>query len=200
MTSPLDEHSRDRGMGDISQRPDLARLRESPPPPAALEDRVVASLKARGWLGPRRGGRRAWLAQAGALAAATAGFLLGRAIPGRSAPAPATTGPRWMLLLYEDDGYQAPAPGAESERVQEYVHWARTLTDDLRAVEGSELGPERVVVAPALAEAPSQSGPAAERLSGYFVISAASMDDARGVAETCPHVRHGGRIVIRPLV
>ena len=54
MTSPLDEHSRDRGMGDISQRPDLARLRESPPLPAALEDRVVASLKARGWLGPRR--------------------------------------------------------------------------------------------------------------------------------------------------
>jgi hypothetical protein len=35
---------------------------------------------------------------------------------------------------------------------------------------------------------------------GYFVISARDADEARRIAATCPHLRHGGRIVLRRVV
>jgi len=36
-------------------------------------------------------------------------------------------------------------------------------------------------------------------ISGYFVIDAASWEDAVAVARTCPHLRYGGRIILRPV-
>ena len=39
----------------------------------------------------------------------------------------------------------------------------------------------------------------AEKLEGYFVISAGSLDEAVSVAKTCPHAARGGRIVVRPV-
>jgi hypothetical protein len=32
---------------------------------------------------------------------------------------------------------------------------------------------------------------------GFFVVRARDFAEARRIAETCPHLRHGGRIVLR---
>jgi len=43
--------------------------------------------------------------------------------------------------------------------------------------------------------------PAAEqgRLGGYFLVTAASLEQALEIARDCPHLRYGGRVVVRPV-
>ncbi len=36
-----------------------------------------------------------------------------------------------------------------------------------------------------------------ESLAGFFIVSAASAAEADSIARSCPHVRHGGKVVIR---
>jgi hypothetical protein len=38
-----------------------------------------------------------------------------------------------------------------------------------------------------------------EEIRGFFVISASDFQDALSVARSCPHLRHGGRILVRPI-
>jgi hypothetical protein len=35
---------------------------------------------------------------------------------------------------------------------------------------------------------------------GFFIIRAATEAEALGVARTCPHLRHGGAVAVRPIV
>jgi hypothetical protein len=44
---------------------------------------------------------------------------------------------------------------------------------------------------------PSSRVPA--EVQGFFVVSAASLEEAAAVARSSPHVRDGGRIVVRPI-
>jgi hypothetical protein len=37
-------------------------------------------------------------------------------------------------------------------------------------------------------------------VSGYFVIEAETWEQAAALARTCPHLRYGGRIVLRAVV
>jgi hypothetical protein len=41
--------------------------------------------------------------------------------------------------------------------------------------------------------------PGASRLAGYFIVRAEDRRAAAEIARTCPHVRYGGRIVIREI-
>lgn len=176
----------------------LDGLRRRPEPPPALEDRVVAALAAEGRLGSRAPARRRWLGQLAALAASGAAFVLGRA----SASGPPAAGDgraRWMFLLYEDEGYAAPTADEAEARVQEYVAWARALARQARYVDGAELAPGAAVVAPP-GRAPRDPRSEGPQLAGYFVVGATDLADARQLAESCPHVRYGGSVVIRPLV
>jgi len=34
---------------------------------------------------------------------------------------------------------------------------------------------------------------------GYFVVRAESIDRARAIAASCPHLKYRGRVVLRPL-
>jgi hypothetical protein len=36
-------------------------------------------------------------------------------------------------------------------------------------------------------------------LAGLFLVTARDMEEVRRIAETCPHLRYGGGIVIRPV-
>jgi hypothetical protein len=38
-----------------------------------------------------------------------------------------------------------------------------------------------------------------EMVRGMFSIKADSAEQARKIAESCPHLKHGGKIVIRPI-
>ncbi len=187
MTAPYD---------DPDHRPDpLRRLGEDQIMPAELEERVVQSLTARGML--RR--QRSWAAWPLAIAAALACFFLGRQTAPTSDSPGAPPGNRWMLLLYEDATFEGPAPGHEEAYVAEYRDWAMTLAARNQLVDGAELLPDRMVLEPdgMIQDAAVPAPPGA--LTGYFIIVAPTLDDARAIARTNPHLKHRGRVAIQPL-
>ena len=209
----------------------LERLRAAGPPPD-LEDSVVAALAGEGLVGGAAAGsagsvgsqapgrptrvptRRAWAWGALALAACLAAFFAGTAITdrgaGRESAEPGTLGPpsaeRWLLLLYEDAAYQAPATDEErAGRVAEYAAWANDLAERGIVVEGEELaGPVESEMLDgrrgAIETGPgAPSGPVGT-VSGYFVIEAPDQAAAVAIARTTPHLAHGGTVEVRRIV
>lgn len=164
----------------------LDALRREWTPPATLEDRTVQALVSAGLLRRTTPARRRWLRVAAALLLFAAGAVAGRA----SVPAAAGEDdrrPRYLLLLEGQPG----AGLEESRLVEEYRAWAVSLRRGGRYVTGARLDDARVDV-PATA-------PTADDLRGYFVISAASLDEAVRIAQGSPHARRGGRLTVRPI-
>ena len=174
----------------------LHRLSQGPEPPAWLEQRIVDSLRSQGLLAPRARRHFGW---AWAVASVTAcvfcfggGVLLGShgfAIP------PKPTGNRYVLLLTHSDTVVDAAQ--EIALVQEYSAWAQGQRKRGRLIAGEKLNDTSL-------ELSSSQGLQEVRttdtsLGGYFVIAAPSLDAAITIARTCPHLKHGGTIVIRPI-
>lgn len=162
--------------------------------PAAVEERVVSALRARGVIRPDRGRRtrRVWLAAAAAGLLA-AGFLLGRGFPPR--PAPGSASPRFALFLLRGAESVPQRPEEEAARVAEYRAWARGLAGAGRLVTGEKLEDRGERIGGFSSAAPADE----EEIRGFFVISASNFEDALAVARGCPHLRHGGRILVRPI-
>jgi hypothetical protein len=182
------------------ERNALRRLPRDAEPPPGLERATVAALTARGLL--RRPRRRfdATLALAASVLLLAGGLALGR-IGGRPASVPpADQRPRFALFLYEGPEYDHPAPDGMSGRVAEYAAWARAERDD-GAIEGGEKlkDEDDVAVDPdgSIRQVPPAAGQS--RLTGYFVIRAADQPSALQIARSCPHVRYGGRVVVREI-
>jgi hypothetical protein len=168
-------------------------------PPPGLEDDTVILLRERGLV--RRGRltavpvasafRRKWVTAAGLIgvAAALVIAVVWGITNNRAAPA-VPTGPRFVLLLYA--GTDPAAAAAESRRA-EYAAWARDVASRGVAISGEELSDETREVGPS-------AGPTVDLPRGFFVVSAADLDSARQIASTCPHLRYGGRIVVKRIV
>lgn len=182
------------------EREALRRLPREAAPPPALEDATVAALRGRGLLRrpPRPRAIRPALALAASLLLFAGGFAVGRG--GGSAPSAEDGRARFVFLLYEGPEYDQPAPEAMAERVREYVAWAGTEWEH-GAVEGGEKLAEDadLAVGPGGGAEEIAPEPGERRLAGYFVIRAADRGAALEIARTCPHVRYGGRIVIREI-
>lgn len=191
-------------------------------PPPHLKRRVERSLRARELVTPRSArGTPTWFRIGGAAAAAlllmAGGFWLGALASGagggagllvvgsdRDAEPAAGAGSetRYVLLLYEGDDFRPTAD--EDALVAEYRGWAVDLDSTGALVSGEKLDETGTLL-----EAPGGDGVALPggdhgsplgRLGGYFVISAANRAEAVAIAGTCPHLQHGGRIVVRPII
>ncbi|HTO88752.1 MAG TPA: YciI family protein [Thermoanaerobaculia bacterium] len=177
----------------------LSELDREAAAPPALEERIVSALRARGMLraaGPRSRAPVRLAAAAAGLILLAAGFLAGRSFdPRRPSPTP---GPRYALFLLRGQERVPQRPEEEAGRVAEYRAWARGLAKSGRFVSGEKLEDrvERVGSAPDVA-ASAENGE--EEIRGFFVISASDFQDALSVARGCPHLRHGGRILVRPI-
>ena len=152
-------------------------------PPSALEDRVVAALRDRGYLASSR----RW-SSASVFAAAAAALVLllsGYAIGASSAPAapPSADGgsPRFLLLLHETPA-TATTGVPEPQLVEEYRQWARGVSAEGTTIQGEKLK-----------DVPGQT------LSGFFVVAAPTREAADAIAASCPHARYGGRIEVREI-
>ncbi len=215
--SPNDRDSRDHGPAshESTETPGRGALGPRLPrlhPPAGLEERVVASLAARGLLetpAAPNAQRRGWRA-IGMLATAAALFLAGglaeRARAGASSGGPPEDEPpRFALLLY--GGPAGSSADEEAALVAEYADWARDLAARGRFVTGEKLGAQSTeLTAGALAGAVTDSGSGASDagenpgpIVGFFIIGARSAEEAEAIAGTIPHLRHGGRVVMRPI-
>lgn len=160
----------------------LRALADEVPPGPALEASVVARLRSRGMIGSRRPRLLPWAVRS--LAASLllcAGFFLGRAAPTDAAP-------RFALLLY---GGSASDPARSAERVREYGAWARRLAA------AGQLGAAEKLATPVAVLGPAHDAAAAP--SGYFLLTVSSASEAVAIARECPHLRHGGRIVVQAI-
>jgi len=171
-------------MSDESLSPDdeqaLRGMKRDRLPPSRIENAVVDALVHDGLLVRRARGIGSWrlgMSLAACLAIAiTAWLVIGK----KNAPT-AASGPRFVLLLYAGEDAAREGPG----RRQEYAAWARGVAMRGTAISGEELADDES----------DRNGP-----RGFFVVSAADADAARAIAATCPHVRYGGRIVVRRIV
>jgi len=175
----------------------MDNLEKETPPPDLLKARVMRSLEQQGLL---RGTRRPWMVALHAAALLTA-FIAGWLISGSMPTVPDASlpgGSRYLLLLYEDAAYQPDRPPAEL--VAEYSAWLAGLQSQGRIASGEQLGSDAWLIA---GEAPGESAPRSGpygSLTGFFIIVAGSPAEAFEIARTCPHLRHGGRIAVRPVV
>ena len=124
-----------------------------------------------------------------------AGTLGARATVSRAASASTDSTPRFLLLLY-DSNNPAPAPSAEQKAriVAEYSAWARSLASEGRLVTAEELSDN-----PPEWFGGSVRTVDGSHIGGFFLIRARDLSEARQIAERCPHLRHGGRIELRPI-
>jgi hypothetical protein len=96
-----------------------------------------------------------------------------------------------MLLLY--GGGDLPS-GSPASRREEYSQWARGVASGGVAITGEELSDEgREVGAPSVE-------PALALPRGFFIVDVPDLASAERIASSCPHLRHGGRIVIKRIV
>jgi hypothetical protein len=114
---------------------------------------------------------------------------------GRFRPHAAPYGARYLFLLL-DDTTQTPAD--EPLRVAEYRGWARALAHPGTIARGEKLEDGgRLLASRGAAISETTAAQAAGELRGLFVIEARGWDEALAVARTCPHLAHGGRVLVR---
>jgi hypothetical protein len=174
----------DEGDWSESERHALAGERRDVSPPADAERRILAALRRSGAVQPRRS-TLGWVAAAAALAIAFAGGAWSQQLRSHAVR---SDSPRFILLLYGGES-------GDADRRREYASWARSTSHGGVVVDGEELGAEE-------RELPEQQPPTVITPAprGYFVVSASTLQEAWTVAASCPHLKHGGRIVVRPLV
>jgi len=172
----------------------LDTLRRDPQPPLDLERRVVAAVKAAGGFGAPQAGRSFVRQLAAAVVIFASGIGVGLAWPadpGAVTP-PATSVGSFLLLL---GGDVTPASDGSS-RAAEYGDWARTVAASGIAIRGAELADGGRVVS---ARGPSAPMAALVAAGGYFIVDVETEADAVALAESSPHVKNGGSVVVRRL-
>ena len=125
-----------------------------------------------------------------------AGWLAGRApVDWSSASPPA---PTYVLFLL---GGVESGPD-EAERVEEYRAWAMRLARAGQLSAGEKLGTAAWLLDGRSGDVDLRSAPDAHRaapLSGFFLLTAAGPEEAISIARSCPHLRHGGEVLLRPI-
>ncbi len=180
---------------DERLRRELARLPRELAPPKGLEARVVAALRQRGWLAAARPRLDPWRlggAVAASLALLLTGFWLGRQGGHRGHPPAA---PSYLLLLRETADFNRER-WSEARLVGETAAWARHQIGARRFVIGEKLDMDGWVVKPSRVAGMSPMD-LQDVSGGFFVIVAASDQEALGIARSCPILRHGGWVEVR---
>ncbi|MDA1081696.1 MAG: hypothetical protein O2973_08460 [Gemmatimonadetes bacterium] len=177
----------------------LRRLPREMTPPPGLEHATVASLRRAGLLrSPLRAGFNlmTWV-----LAASIAGiaFVGGSMFATRlSAPEPQ---PTYALLLY--GGSSGDDSATHANRAGEYGAWAAANHASGRVIGGEALGTSVASLAvhtvalgtdSVIVDDQPTSG---SDFIGYFLVHAEDSDAAVALARDCPHLKYGGRIVVR---
>ena len=101
--------------------------------------------------------------------------------------------PRYVLLLLEDATFRGSVQVGHDSLVAEYSTWAGKLAGTGNLVLGEELDPAMYPLGTVMSEGMN-------RVTGLFVITAENLEKAMGIARSCPHLRYGGGIVVRPIV
>jgi hypothetical protein len=170
----------------------LADLERDAVPPKALRKRVNSSLQRDGLLQPPRFAWRTVALAASLAFTAALGFAAGR----RSETTAVDATPRYLLMLREDSSYRDDR--SITAIVSEYAAWADSLRRQGLLVLGEKLGDERLDLTRGAMDA-RPTGAGESPITGLFIIRAPNLVVAAAVAQSSPHLRYGGRIVLRPI-
>jgi hypothetical protein len=108
-----------------------------------------------------------------------------------------------MLLIYHGDPDREPTPAQIASMAADYGAFNEGLHARKAYVDGSRLAPATSATTVRVRDGRNliTDGPFAETkewLGGYYVIEAASLDDALQIGADCPGAKYGS-IEIRPL-
>ena len=110
---------------------------------------------------------------------------------------------QYMLLVYVPASDREPAPAEIQSMLADYGAFNERLQSRNAYVDGSRLAPAASATTVRVRDGNRviTDGPFAETkewLGGYYVVEAASLDDALQIAADCPGAKYGA-IEIRPL-
>lgn len=97
--------------------------------------------------------------------------------------------------------YEAMSTEQRREALRKWNAWTDELAAQGRLQSGNPLLPEGRVVA-AARDRRALDGPfteAKELIGGYFLLHAASLDEATALAEGCPSLQYGMAVEVRPV-
>jgi len=175
----------------------LAGARTDRTPPPDLESVTLAALRSRGaFPGARRSRARTRLVQAVVVVAALAGGVWIGEMRGSR---PASRGPRFLLLVYLNPEYQATDAAGDVVREAEYSAWAQALAREGHLLIGNKVAWGGVEFRPNRPQTELAAMPTSDEARGLFVIVAPNEQAALAIARTCPHLKYGGRMVLRPM-
>lgn len=165
-------------------------FREQHALPSELEDSIIAELKRMQTIKTPMS-KTNYYRIAATLGGIIIAFLAGFYTAGNDSGATAVNDARrsYLLLLREDstfNGTDIPA------LVKEYSRWAEDMAAKDQLV-GAEKLTEEVYQFGGL---PEPGGPG---ISGYFVIRANDLAEARSIVQTHPHLKYNGGIELRPI-
>lgn len=111
---------------------------------------------------------------------------------------------QYMILIYGCESDYANVSEAEMGKVyEEYMHFSKALVDAKAFVSGASL--KEIATATTVrvknGKTVTTDGPFAEtkeQLGGYYIVEAATLDEAVGWAAKCPGSKHGS-CEVRPL-
>lgn len=109
----------------------------------------------------------------------------------------------YMLIFREStpERYEELSRKERREALDRWNAWCDRLTGEGRLRDGNTLAPEGRTVAGAGASRVTD-GPFAETrelVGGYFLLAAASLDEATAIAEGCPLLPYGMVVEVRPV-
>ena len=110
----------------------------------------------------------------------------------------------YLLLLHQDQNRPRPSAPAEFAAItKEYMSWAERMRGEGRLQGGEKLTDDAgKVLRASSGRVAVTDGPYAESkelVGGYFLISAGDYAEACRLAESCPHLKFGGRIEVRQI-
>ena len=174
---------------DIGDEPSPIEFDSGVRIPKDLEDRIISELRTREAFKIRMSPTFRFVRMAGAFVFA---FLLFFAGSWYGRTAGEIEGKKYMLLLENPPGFENA-----SSHVKEYGDWFHQI--GAQSVTGEKLSDKSWALQLAAGEIVVDHQGNVETPSGFFVIAAASDDEALKIASTCPHLKYKGSVIVRPI-
>lgn len=157
-------------------------------PPKLLEDNTIKALKSKRLIMNSNLFIKYWRPVAAAILFFVIGHLSASWLTDQN-QAQIAKSSKFILMLHEDDNFRG-----NNELSEEYFQWLLDIRDQKRYITGEELGYD----ASWLEDKNEVSG--TDRVTGFFILEAANMDEAVEISKTSPHLKYGGRIEVREII
>jgi len=159
-------------------------------PPRQLLDKIIQQLKSENLIKIKSYTMKKYMKWAASVAAVVLIFYLGR-ISAEGISIDPNKG--YMLILHEDEQFK---PGDPNDMFKEYAQWMLSTIAKGVIITGQEFK-EVATLVDNQKNIEYRDSKAADRVTGYFIVEAESLEEAIQIAKDNPHIKYGGSIEIK---